>query len=159
MDIGDLPVIEVMDREVNLIDGDRPIDEALRHCSEHESADVIVVDQEERYLGLITHIEILGYISPFMGIHTGRKTMGPSLMVHRCPRTRDLMNPGHRTVGKDTPLSEALLHMRKDHHRYLVVLDEEGRVLGKVNLCDIITLLLKEGFLQGDTCELNPGGP
>lgn len=154
MELGDESVSKIMNMEVELVHEDTPIDDVLRNCSERRTTDIIVVDSDERYLGMVTAFEILSYINPFMGIHTGRKTMGHSLVLGHCPVVGDLMTRSHATIKEKSTLQNALRHMRKDHHRYLVVLDGEGKVIGRLDLCDILNILLEEGAIStSEICE------
>jgi predicted transcriptional regulator len=155
MEIGEETVSSIMNRNVELIHEGSPIDDVLRGCSERRIIDLIVVDSDDRYMGMVTAFEILSYINPFMGIHSGRKTMGHTLVMGQCPEARDLMTRAHLTVREDTTLEEALRHMRKDHHRYLVVLDDDDRVIGRLDLCDIVSLLIeREVILPSDICRV-----
>jgi CBS domain-containing protein len=139
------PVTRVMDHDVDLVHQDTTVDEALRICSEKKTTDLVVVDSEDRYLGMITAFEILSYINPFMGIHHGGKTMGHPLVIDRSPLISDLMTNIHLTTSEGTTVWKALKHMERDHHRFLVVVDGENRVLGRFDLCNTLELLMEGG--------------
>ena len=148
MEIGDEPISSIMNRSVEVIQEDSPIDDILNGCFDRKTTDLIVVDSEKRYLGVITAFEILSYINPFMGIHTGRKTMDHPLVMGHHPIAGEVMTPSTVTILENTKVKNALKHMRKDHHRYLVVLDKGRRVIGKLDLSDILGFLVDKGIIR-----------
>jgi len=155
MDVGEEPISSIMERSVRTILEDSSVDIIMSGCVEGRISDLVVVDHDNRYSGMITSFEILSYINPFMGIHDGRKTMGHSLVVGDCPKASDIMNDIHLTASEDTTISKALKHMKRDHHSYLVVLDHEKKVIGRLNLCDILNYLDGKGIIpKSDVCPI-----
>jgi CBS domain-containing protein len=145
VDIGESRVEEMMTRDIHVLRADIPIDQALFICAKEGLSDIIVIDEEGRYLGVVRSLEILNYINPLLGVHIGRRTMGHTSFTRMNPSIGELMTHAHVAIRKDARLSEALLHMRRDHHRYLVVVDEGQRVLGKLELFGIIAFLIERG--------------
>jgi predicted transcriptional regulator len=154
VEVGDESISNIMERRVITIHSDAPVDDIMSSCVERRLSDLVVVDRENRFLGMITAFEILSYINPVMGIHDGRKTMGHSLVVGQCPKAGDLMTDIHLTVSENTSIGKALKDMKRDHHRYLVVLDSGRRVIGMVNLCDILSYLVGKGIIpKSNVCD------
>jgi len=153
MDVGERPVGSIMKGEVRTVDEGERIDDVLQSCSSLGVTDLVVVSPEGRFEGVVTSTEILNYINPLVGVRTGRK-LGHHFIMGECPRVSSMMSRTHATVRKDTPLSTALRHMRKDHRHYLVVLDESDRVVGRLDLCDVISHLIEAGVIVPSSCEL-----
>ena len=154
MDVGEKQVGSIMKGEVRTIDEDEWIDDVLQSCSSMGVTDLVVVSPEGRFEGVVTSTEILNYINPLVGVRTGRKTVGHHIIIGKCPRVKSMMNRGHDTIRMDAPLSTALRHMRRDHHSYLVVLDEDNMVVGRLDLCDVISHLIEAGIIAPSTCGL-----
>jgi len=150
VDIGESRVEEMMTRDIHVLRADVPIDQALFICTKEGLSDIIVIDEEGRYLGVVRSLEILNYINPLLGVHIGRRTMGHTSLTRMNPSIGELMTHAHVAIRKDARLSEDLLHVRRDHHRYLVVVDEDQRVLGKLELCGIIAFLIERGTFSAE---------
>lgn len=121
----------------------------------HRARRVVVVDEQERPLGLITDAEILARVAP-----QARPGLWDALL-HRHPSSptqdlsaRDLMSPEVLTAPAEATLSEALAQMLAANRKWLVVVDDEGRALGMIDRQQALRALLP---LENDTPQ-NQGG-
>lgn len=93
---------------------------------------LVVVDDQNRPLGLINDSEVVARIQP-----PQRRGVLAALRGEKAPTSnltaKDLMSPGVLTAGPDTSLVEAAAQMLAQHRKWLVVVDDQGRTIGLVD--------------------------
>ena len=93
---------------------------------------LIVVDEENRPIGLISDSDIVSRIQPRQ-----RRPVLAALRGGTAPGSKthaeELMSPGVLTAGPDAPLVDTARQMLAQHRKWLVVVDEQGKTLGLVD--------------------------
>jgi CBS domain-containing protein len=93
---------------------------------------LVVVDEQDRPIGLISDSDVVSRIQP-----PQRRGVLAALRGGAAPsseaRAKDLMSPGVLTAGQDAPLVDTARQMLTQQRKWLVVVDEQGRVLGLVD--------------------------
>lgn len=147
-------VSDIMRRDTHTAFPDTPVEEVLQIIDSNDIQRVAVVDQDGRFLGLISDRDLLGTFSPehpegiwdyLMGIlpFTERGEKHRELREHLRARTAaEVMNPHVVTVQEDTPLDEAIRLMTERGFKRLPVLDSEGKFKGMISRDS----LLRTGF-------------
>ena len=141
-----IAVSDLMTRDFEKILPDTPIDHCIKHFSQRGCRDLVVVDHKGRFLGIVTPVDLLTHLSPAIGVRS-RKKSGciECIIVGNASTAEDIMARKHITVRGDTPVAEALRLLEKYHHPDLVVVDQEGVVMGIVEICTIIAHLKVTG--------------
>jgi len=116
-------VSQVMTRMVCTVEQKTPLRQALLDMSS-KSMSCIVVVEERRPLGIITERDV----SHLLVDHPD--------FVHLT--VADVMSKGLETVHADTPLANAVRTMRQKHLRHMVVVDEDGLIMGLATQSDIV---------------------
>ncbi len=130
-----LRVSDLMTTPPVTINRDATIEEAATRMYENRVGSVLVVDEEEKLVGIVTERDIL------YAVVKGK--VGRGLPVW------DIMTDNPITARPDEPLIEAIERMREANIRHLPVVDEEGRPVGVLSLRDIVDYLLTLLHLLG----------
>jgi len=140
------PIREIMQTDFPRVHQETPIAEIYRSFTGRGCADIIVCDEDDRFLGIITRMDLLSGITPGMGIRSRRK-MGCLECIHKSAALHagDLMTRSHVTVPASATVAETLQAMEKNRHPDVIVVDEQGIAVGLVEMCDIIAFLVREG--------------
>jgi CBS domain-containing protein len=131
-DTTDLTLKRVMNAEAPTVLQDANLETIVAALVETGLRRLIVVDTENRPIGLISDSDVVTRIQPRQrrGVMAALRGEGtPSSNI----KARDLMSPGVLTAGPDTPLVETARKMLSQHRKWLVVVDEEGRTMGLVD--------------------------
>jgi predicted transcriptional regulator len=93
---------------------------------------LIVVDQKDRPIGLISDSDVVSRIQPRerRGV-LGALRGGPAPAINIT--AEELMSPGVLTARVDTPLIEAAKQMLAQQRKWLVVVDQQGKTMGLVD--------------------------
>lgn len=93
---------------------------------------LIVVDAQDRPLGLISDSDVVSRIQP-----RERRKVLDALRGGPLPASSSsaeaLMSPGVLTATPDTPLVEAVMQMFSQQRKWLVVVDQQGKTVGLVD--------------------------
>ena len=148
----DIPVVRIMHRDYEHVTPATPVFGVMEKFSERGRHDLIVLEEDGTFVGVIMLTDVLGCLMPHLGVRPGRKMAGmPSgilCMLRGSEQAAgDLVTRTHITISPDATVGEALVHMARDQHPYLVVVDDAGRAVGCVELADIIATLRKDGHL------------
>jgi CBS domain-containing protein len=144
----DIPITEIMWEDFPRVHPETPVAEIYRSFTRRGCFDIIVCDDDCRFLGIITRMDLLSGITPGMGIRSRRK-LGCLECLHKSAARHagDLMTRSHVTVSDTATVAETLLAMEKNRHPDVIVVNDEGIALGLVEMCDIIAFLVREGQL------------
>jgi predicted transcriptional regulator len=119
-----------------------PIDHCITHFSRRGCRDLVVIDREGHFLGVITPFDLLTQLSPIIGVRSRKKSGCIECIIRGdASIAEDIMTRQHITVHVDTPVTEALRLLEKYHHPDLVVVDRQGVAIGVVEICTLIAHL------------------
>lgn len=153
-------VREIMEREMNTVHSDTPIEEIVKVVDLHTLHRVAVVDEQGKLVGIISDKDLLAKFS------SERSTLW-SLIMSKVPllksssffeeivkmsyaRTaRDVMKKELITVTEDTTLQEAIKQMTIHHLKRLPVTDDKGYFKGMISRDAILRL----GANAGDSIQ------
>ncbi len=124
---GEMTVGALCVREVSLADAEETVGQAARRMRDRRLGSLVVVDGDRRPLGIVTDRDLV-----VRGIAVTNDPGG--LLV------RDVMSAPADTVWEDTTLEDALAHMRLTKHRRMIVVDEDGGLVGLLALDDVLGL-------------------
>lgn len=129
-----MPIGEVCNREVVVVQPDDTTLEAARLMRQHHVGDVVVVEDR-------------GDVRAPVGIVTDRdlvvEIVAPELN-QTAITVGDIMVPGLATVKENTGVFEAIQYMRTKGVRRLPVVDDNGGLVGILALDDLLELLAEE---------------
>ncbi len=148
MELTEIPISRIMHREFEHVTPETPLAIVFEKFSERGRHDLIVLEEDGSFVGVIMLTDILGCINPQMGIHAGRRAAGLLCMLRGADQTAgDLVTRSHIAIPDDSTVADALAHMARDQRPYLVVVNGEGVAVGCIELSDIIAFLRKGGHL------------
>lgn len=107
------------------------IREAARRMDSHGVGCLVVVDAEERPVGMLTDRDIV--------VRVLRRRRDPD-----ATRVGDVMQQDVTVVRESTPLVVAVRRMRRDGLRRTPLVDEQGRLCGIITSDDVLQLLSSE---------------
>ena len=133
-------VSDIMRRDTSTVLPDTPIEEVIRLIDCNDLQRVCVVDQEGRFLGLISDRDLLAAFSDHSsGIWdffvsrisaTERAPLGEDL---RAQTAGEVMNTKIVTIQEDAPINEAIRLMLDKAIKRLPVVDEGGKFKGMIS--------------------------
>jgi len=146
LNIEDTPIQEIMQTDFARVHQETPVADIYRSFTGRGCDDIIVCDKDNRFLGIITRMDLLSGITPGMGIRSRRKP-GCLECIHKSAALHagDLMTRSHVTVPVSATIAETLQAMEKNRHPDVIVVDERGIAVGLVEMCDIIAFLVRKG--------------
>ena len=121
------------------------VEEVLRiMVEEPRTRHVYVVDAGKRLIGAIRMNAVIGYLFPYAGmrINTTEWVLGGLPLLSRVKIT-DLMDDRPRFVTPDTLLTEMAEILMRDKINELPIVDADRRVIGQLNVYDIIRFYLE----------------
>ena len=125
----------ICSREVDLIEATETATDAARRMQTRGVGTLIVVDGDERPIGLLTDRDLALRV-----LAAGK---GPATAV------RDIMTVSPEVVSESTPIEAALSLMRSARCRRLPVTDADDKLVGIIALDDILALLAEELEIVG----------
>lgn len=129
-----MPISEICNREVIVVQRDNTILEAARLMRQHHVGDVLVVEDRGGArvpVGVVTDRDLVVEI------------MAPELN-QMVITVGDIMVPELATVKENTGVFEAIQYMRAKGVRRLPVVDNGGGLVGILTLDDLLELLAEE---------------
>lgn len=144
----DTPITEIMQEDFARVHPETPVADIYQSFTRRGCVDIIVCDEECRFLGIITRMDLLSAITPGMGIRSRRK-LGCLECLHKsaAKHASELMTRSHVTVPNSATVAETLQAMEKNRHPDVLVVNDDGIALGLVEMCDIIAFLVREGHI------------
>jgi CBS domain-containing protein len=127
-----LTVQQVMYPEIPAVLPEADLETVVATLVETGMRRLIVVDTQNRPIGLISDSDVVSRIQPrerrgVLGALRGGPVPASNVTA------RDLMSPGVLATGPDTPLLEAARQMLAQQRKWLVVVDQQGKTLGLVD--------------------------
>lgn len=150
------PVANYINADVTTVDEQAALDEVIDALILSSLKRVIVVNHEQRVVGVISDVDVLARIEDEMrpGLLTlltswthgkrGRLPTG-ALRTHtgKASTAADIMNRDVVTVTESTSVQEAIERMMVTHRKVLPVIDKQGHLLGVVGRSDLLRVLLE----------------
>lgn len=110
--------------EVPLVSHTASLREALLEMTSKGLGMTAIVDDEHRLLGILTDGDLRRLLQRGVDVYTAKIT--------------DVMTPNPKTTTADRLAAEVVERMRADKINGLVVVDAEGRVIGALNMHDLL---------------------
>ena len=129
-----MPVSEICNREVVIVQADTTVHEAAQLMRLHHVGDVVVVEERKGVrvpIGIVTDRDLVVEV------------MAPDL-VQKVITVGDIMVQKLAVVRDSTGVYEAIQYMRGEGVRRLPVVDVKGGLLGILTLDDLLELLAEE---------------
>ncbi|CAG0937944.1 Hypoxic response protein 1 [Gallionellaceae bacterium] len=129
-----MPVSEICNREVIIVQGNNTVLDAAKLMRQHHVGDVLVVENRNGVqvpVGIVTDRDLV------------IETLAPELDSNAIT-VSDIMVPGLATVKEGTGIFEAIQYMRANGVRRMPVVDESGGLAGIITLDDLLELLSEE---------------
>lgn len=148
MQTDDISVREIMTAEVQTIPPDTPIEVLFERFTTKGCTDLVVVDAAGKFLGVITEFDLLSAVSPIMGVRTAKRIPCiECLLSGSATVAADILTRRHITIEETASVTDAMRMMQKNRHPDLFVIDRQGRLVGQVEVCNIISHLRIVGRL------------
>ncbi|MCD9047690.1 CBS domain-containing protein [Luteimonas sp. MHLX1A] len=129
-------VLESKNPEVQAVGPDAPVIEALRLMAEHGIGSVLVLDGENRLVGIVSERDYARKV-----VLTGRTSQQT--------RVRDIMVDTVTTIGPDDTVAHCMQLMTDGRFRHLPVL-EDGRIVGIVSIGDLVKAVIEDQQVELD---------
>ncbi len=127
-----LTVKNVMSKKVYTIRGNSTIKDAADEMKKHNVGSLLVVDEEDTILGIITERDIV-------------KAYADKRIDSKI---EDYMTKEVKGVSEDTSVINALNIMVENGFRHLPIVNEKGRVSGIVSIRDLVRALVDPHYSQ-----------
>lgn len=155
----DMPVQEIMARQVPTIAPDAPAAAAIERLIHQRARTLPVLDANGRLVGLLTDGDLLQRLGlPSAGVQAalGSEELHTQLAALRASgqTVADLMHREVFTVGPATSLAAAVQQMTTHRVKRLPVVDEAGHLLGLLSRVDILRAFAQQEFVAP---RLQPG--
>lgn len=124
-------VKDYMRKKLETVSPDDSVLSAIELMVEHDQGSVIVVDDNEKVIGIFTERDVLRHY-----------LTNQSKFLHL--RVSEVMSSPVQTVSVDMNVSEALKVMNKRNVRRLPVVDKNGKMVGFVSWKELFTKIPKE---------------
>ncbi len=118
-------------REVDLALRDEPVRVAAQRMNSRNVGSLVVLDQDDIPIGLITDRDL--------AIRIVGKGLDPTTVT-----VGEVMTKAPEAINEDTTIEMAIARMRSGPFRRLPVVDDEGKLVGLVSLDNILELLVEE---------------
>lgn len=146
-----MKVKEMMTKEVVTVKPQDNAIEILKFLFKMKISGLPVVDHDGKLVGMFTEKDILTFILPSYLDKVGRfiyeenpKATKKKFLELNKMTISQLMRKAVVTTTEDTTLCEVAKDMLTRKARRVPVLDKEGRVVGLVARCDVLSALAKE---------------
>lgn len=124
-------VKDYMIRKMETVTPDDSVLSAIELMVEHDQGSVIVLDENEKVIGIFTERDVLRHYMT-----------NQSKFLHL--KVSEVMSSPVHTVPVDMKVSQALTIMNKRNVRRLPVVDEEGKMIGFVSWKELFTKVPKD---------------
>jgi CBS domain-containing protein len=148
MQPAEIPVTTVMDEEIVSVLPDTPLPEVFETFSRLGCTDLVVTGSEDHFLGFITALDLLASVGPVVGVRgRGREHCIECLLRRETAVAADIMTRRHISVPATATLRHAIEAMERYRYPTLVVVDEDGVAVGRLEACMVISHLRVAGHL------------
>lgn len=120
-----------MIKKMETVSPDDSVLSAIELMVEHDQGSVIVLDEDEKVIGIFTERDVLRHYMT-----------NQSKFLHL--KVSEVMSSPVQTVPKDMKVSQALTIMNKKNVRRLPVVDEDGKMIGFVSWKELFTKVPKD---------------
>ncbi len=137
----DLPVRDVMRRDVISVRDDAQVREAVRLLVGREFRALPVVDRDRRLVGIVANTDLLAWGMPIrMELLSAMPDHARAGAIDALPDggVRDVMRPEPATLPLDASLAQATRRMAEERLKRLPVVDGEGRLVGIMSRADVL---------------------
>lgn len=158
MSTDDLPVAQIMNRHVTVVNAELPIDQLILVLVNERCGSALVQDANGHAVGSVSLSDVVAEEYEWAQLRRDTrpwlKVAGPRVMddddlfserVRANQTVADLMAPLVHTVRPDTPVGRAaamMIHHRLEH---LIVRDPDGTIVGMVTQRDLTRLVADPG--------------
>ena len=118
-------------REVDLADPDESVQVAANRMNARNVGTLVVIDEDKRPLGILTDRDL--------AVRVVGKGLSPG-----STEVAAVMSPAPDTVNENSAIEAVISTMRRLSHRRLLVVDDQGQLVGLISLDDILDLLSEE---------------
>lgn len=151
----ELPIAEVMRREVPTVHPETPIGEVMQAVISTRLNRAVVVDAERRVVGVVTDAELLERVTPSLRTGALHSLMNRLPFVHRPPAeaslehhatarvARDLMSTDVPVARHTTPVRDAIGPMLRGKEKLVAVVNDDLRLVGVVDRADLLRGLIE----------------
>lgn len=147
-DAAAMALTELMSHQFEAIPPEMPLRELFQRLIDIGCGDLVVLDSKGRFMGVISGIDLLGVVGTFIGVRSMKRGSCIDYLMKRGIGTAaDLMKRGHIVISRDGTVREAMRLMEKNRYPELFVIDDDGRVMGRIDACSIIKHLQLAGQL------------
>jgi CBS domain-containing protein len=148
MEPTEIPVTTVMSGTPSTVPPETPLPEVFERFSSVGCTDIVVSGPGNRFLGFITALDLLAAVGHLIGIRSRKKTTCIDCLLRGdATVAADIMTRSHITIPATATLREAMEAMERYRFPVLIVVDEAGSVVGRIEVCMIIAHLRIAGHL------------
>lgn len=126
-----MTVGRICTRSVDLADRDESVQVAASRMNTRNVGTLVVNDDDKRPIGILTDRDLT--------IRVVAKGLDPT-----STSVESVMSPSPDCITEDAVIETAITLMRRGSHRRLLVVDDEGKLVGLLSLDDILDLLSEE---------------
>jgi len=105
--------------------------EAAKKMAQHNVGSVVVVDQNNKIIGIFTERDLVKAVANSIDLNT---------------ELEKVMTKNPITIDYDEYIEKAILIMRENNIRHLPVVNKEGKFIGMISLRDLSKMLTTEGL-------------
>ena len=136
-------VADVLRRDVPTVSLHAPLPEVLDAVVSTRLNRVVVLDAQQRVVGLVTDAELVRRLGAQPGVVTRLMRRAASVPVINDVKAADLMVVNVVTTGPDVPIEVAMRDMLAQKHKVLPVVDTEGRLIGIADRFDLLQAIAR----------------
>ena len=136
-------VADVLRRDVPTVALQAPLPEVLDAVVSTRLNRVVVLDAQQRVVGLVTDAELVRRLGAQPGVVTRLMRRAASVPVINDVKAADLMVVDVVTTGPDVPIEVAMRDMLAQKHKVLPVVDTEGRLIGIADRFDLLQAIAR----------------
>jgi CBS domain-containing protein len=106
-----------------------PILEAVKKMAQHNIGSVVVVDDNNRVIGIFTERDLVRVVANSINLNA---------------EIEKVMTKNPITINYDEYVEKAILLMRENNIRHLPVVNKENKFVGMISLRDVSKLIISE---------------
>jgi CBS domain-containing protein len=136
-------VADVLRRDVPTVSLQASLPEVLDAVVSTRLNRAVVIDAQQRVIGLVTDAELVRRLGEQPGIVTRLMRRVAPVPVINDVKAADVMVSDVVTTGPDVPIAVAMRDMLARKHKILPVVDTEGRLIGIVDRFDLLQAIAR----------------
>lgn len=132
-------------KKASVIDLNSPIDDLLKlYLREPRTRHIYAVDENERLIGTLRMNKIVELLFPYTALSAKcNEVLSGWLPIVGAQTVKDIMNPSPFWVFEETSLAEVAKIFMREKINELPVVDDDLRVIGQINVFEIIDAYLQ----------------